>query len=842
MPNSLVDLYRKNLASQGLTDSRDDLLITQELGQQAQQSNPELFDQYPDFGQEYGAIRDANAPSLPAEFGRALKGGSEELGATVLGAGAAVTDSDLLKRGARSLQENAAENAPTVGSMEDIAPGKTGIRKALSFDTLRYITSKAGSAIPSLAEMAGTAAAGAAVGSAIEPGAGTLAGAGEGVVESFLGRGIIKSAIKRLVQSGVAGDLTETGVADAIRAGDQKLADLVTQQAKTLAARRTGEAVNLANIYGTTAGGIYNETGRRDLAAGVGALGTLPFAIPGASLAGQIAKRLFPDLAPAAAQEAAAKLVGDKTSQVLARLGRAGAATAAGTGSVLAMEASNIVANNLATGKEALDLSDADWKRLREAAVAGVIGAAPFAAGAAMEPGRAIAPGPGAPAAEVAPGPATPTEASVPVETRTAPAATDLVRNVISMTDEEKQARLAELSSQPARSPQEEQQYQVLKATVKVAPVQSEALPPETVAPTEPVAVPQEEAAPAVTPDGPPATPEAAETVEPPAAVIPPEPAGVSVARPAETPPIPEEELPVQTIGKRRRISVGSHPIAGDDILNEIEQRGGIRPKSAAKNPGGEYDDLASTFTGVARLLLRKSGTAPDQMAQELHADGIIQEGDVGTMNSAVDAAIRSRQAARRQVGKEEIGNRFDAAFLGNERGRKWLMANKPISVDDLNTGNTFTVNGEKFTVKNVDENGNVTIEDGVSRTVPAGTPVFPDKGKVRRSRVSKDFLPPDALTPAPAPATFVVTQDFGAAGKVDLYNLTADIPGHAAGSTVSRETLERAGFEVPTALTYRDVGFDSADKFLAAYEKGGVHDAFETADEFMRRIFCAGQ
>lgn len=34
----------------------------------------------------------------------------------------------------------------------------------------------------------------------------------------------------------------------------------------------------------------------------------------------------------------------------------------------------------------------------------------------------------------------------------------------------------------------------------------------------------------------------------------------------------------------------------------------------------------------------------------------------------------------------------------------------------------------------------------------------------------------------------------------IELWNLTQDIPGHSAGSTVSRETLERAGYWVPIA------------------------------------------
>lgn len=61
----------------------------------------------------------------------------------------------------------------------------------------------------------------------------------------------------------------------------------------------------------------------------------------------------------------------------------------------------------------------------------------------------------------------------------------------------------------------------------------------------------------------------------------------------------------------------------------------------------------------------------------------------------------------------------------------------------------------------------------------------------------------PQVVEPGtPAPATFVGIQE-GIPGNPkfpdrELYNLTQDIPSHNAGSTVSRETLEKAGYEVP--------------------------------------------
>lgn len=49
------------------------------------------------------------------------------------------------------------------------------------------------------------------------------------------------------------------------------------------------------------------------------------------------------------------------------------------------------------------------------------------------------------------------------------------------------------------------------------------------------------------------------------------------------------------------------------------------------------------------------------------------------------------------------------------------------------------------------------------------------------------------------APAVYIGTQPgFQTIPDMDLFNLTKDIPGHPKNSTVSRTTLEKAGFYVP--------------------------------------------
>lgn len=46
-------------------------------------------------------------------------------------------------------------------------------------------------------------------------------------------------------------------------------------------------------------------------------------------------------------------------------------------------------------------------------------------------------------------------------------------------------------------------------------------------------------------------------------------------------------------------------------------------------------------------------------------------------------------------------------------------------------------------------------------------------------------------------PATFIGLQEMLRGPPVELYNLTADIPGHPRGSTVSRQTLEAHGYKL---------------------------------------------
>lgn len=518
MPNSLVQFYRNQLASEGKTDDRTDYEITQQFGQFAQAKAPELFHGFPDFADEYDKIREANAPSLAGEFGKTLKGGTEGMASTYTGVGA-LAGIPGAAGAAKSLEEASAENAPTIPTMEDIAPGQPTLKRVFSKDTARYLTGKVGGIIPSVAEMIGLATAGAVAGSAAEPGVGTVSGAVEGAAESVFDRGIIKSAIKSLLEKGEAEkslaekmaekglieDASEEGIKSAITSGSQGVADIVTQQAKALAGQHASNITNLINAYAMSAGGIYDQTGRRDLALELGAVGAAPMALPEFSLPTQFVRKLFPKLSGDAAQQAANDLVKQKTTQLLTKLGVAAKATLAGTGNMVAMEAANVVADNLSAGRDALSLTPDQWKQLREAAIGGALASAPAGAfvGFRGESRPAELTSPSETPSEI-PSPETPptVAAAEPAPTSQEPP-TDtatLWSNINAMTPEEKQSRLADLTAKAMRTPAEENERLLLGATTPrtipsvAAPLSEENAPPPAMATgpaaTEPVTAP----------------------------------------------------------------------------------------------------------------------------------------------------------------------------------------------------------------------------------------------------------------------------------------------------------------------------------------------------------------
>lgn len=394
MANSVIQRYRELLTERGLRDDRPDQVITRQFAEEAlARGDRQIFEDFPDFAREYGEIRDVNAPSLASEFGRSALRSTYGTGATGLGALALVTGSDTVKRGADYLEGLASDPdlAPTIQTMDDIAPGESGLGAIFDADTIRYGISKLGEAAPSMVEAIGTGLAGAAIGSAAAPGAGTIAGGAAGIV----GRGAIRQAIRSLLREGgedVAGNLvrrglireaTQEGIETAIREGSEEVINLVARQARQLGARTGGTVASGLNSYLLSSGEIYNETNSPGISLGLGAIAAIPDTI----LPAIVVRRLFPDVGLNAARQSAKALVGERAAQLAQRMGLPVAGTVGEGATEWFQEGVNIVARNINEGRDPLEFTQDDFVRMREAAMVGVAGGA-LAGGVIAATGR----------------------------------------------------------------------------------------------------------------------------------------------------------------------------------------------------------------------------------------------------------------------------------------------------------------------------------------------------------------------------------------------------------------------------------------------------------------------
>lgn len=492
MANSFVNLYKKSLADRGLIDETPDILLTKEFGDVVQRENPALFSQFPDFGEEWSRTRDANAPSLAGEFGRAMLGSTKSLGATAVGAGALLTGSDRLRDVAESIDQSAAQDAPTITSLEDIAPGRSTVGKIFSKDAVRYGVSRLGQAVPSLVEAVGTGLIGAGLGTVAAPGAGTVAGAAAGVV----GRQVVKQSIRQLlkkastegaesvaeglVRRGIIREATEEGIEQGLMKGIPEVAEIVSRQARAQAGRLGANTANALNSYLLSAGEIYNETPDRALALGLGALSAIPDTI----LPARILNRLFPDVAKDEAQDLAKNYVARLAKEALTTVGIEG--TTEGF-----QEAVNLVARNLNADRPVFEFDDDDVKRLREAAIGGVAGGVLAAPSILTQRSNTVPPPPPPPATPATPASIiTPGAPILPTAAPVAPAPVNVSRKVALMSAEQQAQRLAELRQITQLSPLEQQEQQLLTAFVgdqttsepsAPAPVVQEATVPQAV-------------------------------------------------------------------------------------------------------------------------------------------------------------------------------------------------------------------------------------------------------------------------------------------------------------------------------------------------------------------------
>lgn len=248
-------------------------------------------------------------------------------------------------------------------------------------------------------------------------------------------------------------------------------------------------------------------------------------------------------------------------------------------------------------------------------------------------------------------------------------------------------------------------------------------------------------------------------------------PAGKAPGSSEETVATPKDVLPERTAKRGPRKSwFGPLPDGSLDLINVIEDMGGIRPKRTLSNQeGGEYDGFAETFNkGSARLLInaKPSASTVDQLLAELPAYGYNFE-TVDDFYRAVDRALVYRASEKQQMQLDSERDLFLRTALENKGGRR--KAERPSAteitpVDKLNVGDKFRIKGEEVEVRDIDPNtGAVIVDDGPrfgnNIELPPGEVVFPDAGSLKKAETGggffdgEDFDPPAATPAAATPA-----------------------------------------------------------------------------------------
>lgn len=256
--------------------------------------------------------------------------------------------------------------------------------------------------------------------------------------------------------------------------------------------------------------------------------------------------------------------------------------------------------------------------------------------------------------------------------------------------------------------------------------------------------------------------------------------------------------------------SVGTSPNGEPDLISDIADLVGTIRTENVDRLAGESDGISEAFSrGAARLLRGKNGMAPDQAMEILNEAGYKFK-SIGEMVSAVESAVENR----RKIGASMKLQAYEEKVTEKVIGGKNPKANGSMPIEEIGVGGKFKVDGEKFSIVDVEETPEGTweyvVKDGVKFRVPEGTRVFPDarsvRGKVNKSDLV-EFIPED--TPAsempskPATGELIPENEQG-------FNLASDEQRESAAPAPEGEkTTEMFGNEVrstpPTEMDKRN-------------------------------------
>lgn len=620
--NRAVQGYRRYLEEGGKKDPRSDIELTLELGDMMRQRNDASLEQRdPDFRAQYLAAKQSTDRGLGGEVWAGAARGARGLagtaiGATALGASAlGLNDTaQSLADKAKDVEQGGADNAPTVDTLSDVQDVGGAVRYGLG---------KVGEAAPSIGEAILSGVIGAAVGTAAEPGVGTVAGG--------VGGFIAKQTIKNLIKKGVAGlaeGATEAEVRTALKAtANSALRSAFKTEAHAVAQRLGSAAVTGANSYALSAGEIYNDTGDTKLALGAGALAAIPDTI----VPQMVLKRFF--------KGAVTKEMAEKAGTFFSRLAKdAAKEIPIEAGTEAFQELVGIAAQKYKNGDPAT-LTDADITRIREAAVGGAAGgllAAPLGAAHGSDVTSSPQITPDARQQQVLEARRRAMTAPDPTAVPPATTQSSIIRGLSKLPPDQQDARLTVLQNiQTKRTTAEEAEMGVLQALVSQRPPEvaktAEVAPPAELPPVEPPAAP---AAPAADIVPPPPTPliapaPAAPVVE----VTPPEP-----AKPAST---QTADLARRTRDAGSRLSKLMTTVPSLDVsearnlLTGMAEAGSVNQDALAALEAKLTDLETKSVAEVARVAAERAALAGD------------------TAKKKAELATKKEQAAAERAAKE---------------------------------------------------------------------------------------------------------------------------------------------------------------------------------------------
>jgi hypothetical protein len=228
-------------------------------------------------------------------------------------------------------------------------------------------------------------------------------------------------------------------------------------------------------------------------------------------------------------------------------------------------------------------------------------------------------------------------------------------------------------------------------------------------------------------------------------------------------------------------------------IAAVINDHGGIVSKSQAPRNAKRslWDDAPTLANPTHNAIYRKGGMMPDQMAQALYEQGLIDSPDVPTMWSAIGQASDSAARVMRQNTK-----RKQLAEEGERQARKFSKdafqkepGTEPVTSMDLWPGDEVELDNAKLKVTKVDLDGTVTLEDGQTygvQEIVEGDVIWAEKVKPGPRKADTSFAPEEA----PAKKQDFRNKDF------------LDATGQDSGFRLTGEKAQATKFEEPDNRT----------------------------------------